>query len=48
MESAFPWLIGFCISQLGLMALGSLPPHLWRSSVEMQRPASVGTVVATS
>jgi ABC-type transport system involved in cytochrome c biogenesis permease subunit len=46
MESAFPWLIGFCISQLGLMALGSLPPHLWRSSVEMQRPASV--VAATS
>ena len=48
MESAFPWLIGFCISQLGLMALGSLPPHLWRSSVEMQRPASVRAVAATS
>ena len=48
MESAFPWLIGFCISQLGLMALGSLPPHLWRSSVEMQRPAAVRAVVATS
>jgi ABC-type transport system involved in cytochrome c biogenesis permease subunit len=48
MESAFPWLIGFCISQLGLMALGSLPPHLWRSSVELQRPASVRTVAATS
>ncbi|HEY8650607.1 MAG TPA: cytochrome c biogenesis protein CcsA, partial [Chthoniobacterales bacterium] len=48
MESAFPWLIGFCISQLGLMALGSLPPHLWRSSVEMQRPAAVRAVAATS
>jgi ABC-type transport system involved in cytochrome c biogenesis permease subunit len=48
MESAFPWLIGFCISQLGLMALGSLPPHLWRSSVEMQRPAAVRTIAATS
>jgi ABC-type transport system involved in cytochrome c biogenesis permease subunit len=48
MESAFPWLIGFCISQLGLMALGSLPPHLWRSAVEMQRSASVRAVAATS
>ena len=48
MDSAFPWLIGFCISQLGLMALGSLPPHLWRSAVEMQRPASVRAVAATS
>jgi len=48
MDSAFPWLIGFCISQLGLMALGSLPPQLWRSSVELQRPASVLTVAATS
>jgi ABC-type transport system involved in cytochrome c biogenesis permease subunit len=48
MDSAFPWLIGFCISQLGLMALGSLPPHLWRSAVEMQRSASVRAVAATS
>ena len=48
MESAFPWLIGFCVSQLALMALGSLPLHLWRSPVEMQRPTSVRTVAATS
>jgi ABC-type transport system involved in cytochrome c biogenesis permease subunit len=48
MDSAFPWLIGFCISQLGLMALGSLPPHLWRSAVEMQQPTSVRAVAATS
>jgi hypothetical protein len=48
MESAFPWLIGFCVSQLALMAVGSLPLHLWRSSLEMQRRTSVRTVAATS
>jgi ABC-type transport system involved in cytochrome c biogenesis permease subunit len=31
MESAFPWLIGFCASQLAFMCIGALPPHLWRS-----------------
>ena len=33
MDSAFPWLIGFCVSQLVFMALGSLPPRFWRSPV---------------
>ncbi len=34
MESAFPWLIGFAASQLALMMIGLLPPHLWRSRFE--------------
>ncbi len=34
MESAFPWLTAFCASQLTFMAIGLLPPHLWRSHLE--------------
>jgi len=34
MESAFPWLIIFCASQLGFMAMGLLPFHLWRSHLD--------------
>jgi hypothetical protein len=34
MESAFPWLITFAASQLVLMMIGLLPPHLWRSDLE--------------
>ena len=34
MDSAFPWLIAFGASQLALMMIGLLPPHLWRSQLE--------------
>ncbi|HEV8422221.1 MAG TPA: cytochrome c biogenesis protein CcsA [Chthoniobacterales bacterium] len=34
MESAFPWLIIFCASQLAFMAMGLLPFHLWRSHLD--------------
>ena len=34
MESAFPWLIGFGISQVCFMIIGMLPPHFWRSQLE--------------
>lgn len=34
MQSAFPWLIGFCVSQLIFMAIGALPSHSWRSQLE--------------
>jgi hypothetical protein len=41
MESAFPWLIGFCISQLVFMAIGALPPTVWRSQLEPLKPVRV-------
>jgi ABC-type transport system involved in cytochrome c biogenesis permease subunit len=31
MQKAFPWLVGFMISQLALMALASMPLEKWRS-----------------
>ena len=31
MQKAFPWLVGFIISQLVLMAIGGLPLERWRS-----------------
>ncbi|PYK28783.1 MAG: cytochrome C biogenesis protein [Verrucomicrobia bacterium] len=31
MEKAFPWLVGFMISQLALMAVASMPIEKWRS-----------------
>ncbi|MGI8891455.1 MAG: cytochrome c biogenesis protein [Chthoniobacterales bacterium] len=34
MESAFPWLIGFCASQVAFMMVGLLPLPLWRSRFE--------------
>ncbi len=39
MESAFPWLIGFCGSQLVFMAIGALPAHTWRSQLETVKTA---------
>lgn len=38
MESAFPWLIGFCASQLVFMLIGALPEANWHSSVEAVKP----------
>ncbi len=37
MDSAFPWLIAFGVSQLVFMAIGLLPPQLWRSQLEPAR-----------
>ena len=31
MQKAFPWLAGFMISQLALMALAAMPLERWRS-----------------
>jgi hypothetical protein len=31
MQKAFPWLVGFMISQLALMAIASMPLEKWRS-----------------
>ncbi|HEY4271909.1 MAG TPA: cytochrome c biogenesis protein CcsA [Candidatus Udaeobacter sp.] len=39
MQKAFPWLVGFMISQLALMAIASMPLEKWRSF----RTASVST-----
>jgi hypothetical protein len=31
MQKAFPWLVGFIISQLALMAIAAMPLERWRS-----------------
>jgi hypothetical protein len=31
MQKAFPWLAGFMVSQLALMAIASMPLERWRS-----------------
>jgi hypothetical protein len=31
MQKAFPWLVGFMISQLALMAVAGMPLERWRS-----------------
>jgi ABC-type transport system involved in cytochrome c biogenesis permease subunit len=31
MQKAFPWLVGFMISQLALMCVAAMPPEHWRS-----------------
>jgi hypothetical protein len=31
MQKAFPWLVGFIISQLALMMIASIPLEQWRS-----------------
>ncbi|MDQ3117883.1 MAG: cytochrome c biogenesis protein CcsA [Verrucomicrobiota bacterium] len=45
MDSAFPWLITFGASQLAFMMIGLLPPHLWRSQLEMPAPKQDGKLV---
>jgi hypothetical protein len=37
MEKAFPWLVGFIISQLALMGVAAMPLERWRS---FRTPAS--------
>jgi hypothetical protein len=31
MQKAFPWLVGFMLSQLALMAIAAMPLERWRS-----------------
>ena len=31
MQKAFPWLVGFMLSQLALMAIAGIPLEYWRS-----------------
>jgi len=43
MDRAFPWLIAFGVSQLIVMALGSLLPlNLWRSRIDAGTPQRRG------
>ena len=39
MQKAFPWLVGFMISQLALMAIASIPLERWRSFRTASAPA---------
>jgi ABC-type transport system involved in cytochrome c biogenesis permease subunit len=48
MESAFPWLIAFGVSQLVFMVIGALPPHVWRSRLEPARTAPVHEMAKVS
>jgi ABC-type transport system involved in cytochrome c biogenesis permease subunit len=50
MDSAFAWLSGFVLSQLVIMAIGLLPPHVWRSPLmpppEKLRPRQTAELAA--
>jgi ABC-type transport system involved in cytochrome c biogenesis permease subunit len=39
MQKAFPWLVGFVVSQLALMAVASMPLNRWRSFAQPPRGA---------
>ena len=39
MEKAFPWLVGFIVSQLALMGVAAMPLEKWRSFRASGRPA---------
>ena len=41
MQKAFPWLVGFMISQLALMTMAAMPLERWRSfrPAEARRPS---------
>jgi hypothetical protein len=39
MQKAFPWLVGFMISQLALMAIAAMPLERWRSFRTVSAPA---------
>ena len=39
MQKAFPWLVGFMISQLALMAVAAMPLEKWRSFASAQVPS---------
>jgi ABC-type transport system involved in cytochrome c biogenesis permease subunit len=42
MQKAFPWLVGFMISQLALMAIAAMPLEKWRSFQTARSPLSGG------
>ncbi len=42
MQKAFPWLVGFMISQLALMAVAAMPPERWLSFRTAQVPSRGG------
>jgi hypothetical protein len=39
MQKAFPWLVGFMLSQLALMAIAAMPLERWRSFRTESAPA---------
>ena len=39
MQKAFPWLVGFMISQLALMTIAAMPLERWRSFAPAQVPS---------
>ena len=41
MQKAFPWLVGFIISQLALMCVAAMPLERWKS-FRAARPSSFG------
>jgi ABC-type transport system involved in cytochrome c biogenesis permease subunit len=42
MQKAFPWLVGFMISQLALMAIAAMPFEKWRSFAPARVPSGDG------
>lgn len=42
MDKAFFWLVAFALSQLAIIALGSLPPGWWRSRADAPKPSEAG------
>jgi cytochrome c-type biogenesis protein CcsB len=43
MDSAFYWLLAFVVSQLALIAIGSLPLHMWKSFRNTATPSAPST-----
>jgi hypothetical protein len=39
MQKAFPWLVGFMISQLALMTIAAMPLEKWRSFADVRGPS---------
>jgi ABC-type transport system involved in cytochrome c biogenesis permease subunit len=48
MNKAFPWLAGFMLSQLALMAIAGLPLERWRSFQKARAPVAEEEAVAVS
>jgi hypothetical protein len=42
MQKAFPWLVGFMISQLALMAVAAMPLEKWQSFQTAPTPSRGG------
>jgi hypothetical protein len=39
MQKAFPWLVGFMVSQLALMTVAAMPLEKWRSFAPARVPS---------